>query len=657
MVRLLHRVLLVLCLHAGLLAASPVHAAEKVILVLDASGSMWGQIAGKPKIQIAREVIDGILKDWKADNEIGLIAYGHRKKGDCSDIETLVPVGKLNNQAFSKAVNDLNPRGKTPLSDAVRKAAETLKYTEEKATVILVSDGKETCNADPCAVAAELEKAGVDFTAHVVGFDVSEKQGLSQLQCLASNTGGEFFAAKDAAALQDALKTAVKKVEEPPKIDPKAPVNVRLYTTLSAGGKPVGGSWFKVWREDKDQFGKAKRVQVESGGYSAERTFKLAPGAYIATATLGDASAEAPIIIEPGKALEQELNLNAGYLKLITVLSPGNKPVGGSWFKVWREDKDQFGKPKRVQISSGGYSAERTFTVPAGTYVATATLGDAAAEIPVTVEAGKGVEQEINLNAGYLKLITVLSPGNKPVGGSWFKVYREDKDQFGKPKRVQISSGGYSAERTFTVPAGTYVATATLGDAAAEIPVTVDAGKGVEQEINLNAGSLKLISVLSPGSKPADGSWFKVFREDKDEFGKPKRVQISSGGYSAERTFTVPAGSYIAAVTLGDARGETPVTVTAGKDTQQEVNLDAGLLKIVANVGGSWFKVYREDKDEFGKPKRVQVSSGGYSAERSFTVPSGEYLVEVTNKDQVGTAKVKVTAGQAVTTEVSLKKP
>ena len=157
---------------------------EKAILVLDGSGSMWGQISGKHKIEIARDVIGQVLSDIPATRELGLVAYGHNRKGDCTDIEELVPVGDQRDQ-IRNAVNSLNPRGKTPLSDAVVFAAEKLKYQEEVATVILVSDGIETCEADPCAVGRALEEAGVNFTAHVVGFDVSEPEAIAQLQCLA----------------------------------------------------------------------------------------------------------------------------------------------------------------------------------------------------------------------------------------------------------------------------------------------------------------------------------------------------------------------------------------------------------------------------------------------------------------------------------------
>ncbi len=408
------RLFFALYVSVSLLGAFPVFAGEKVILVLDASGSMWGRIQGKPKIQIAREVIGNILKDWKPENEIGLIAYGHRKKGDCSDIQTLVPVGKLDKSAFMKAVNGLNPKGKTPLSDAVRQAAEQLKYTEDKATVILVSDGRETCNADPCALAKDLEKKGIDFTVHVVGFDVSDKQGLEQLRCMAKNTGGEFFAAANAKALRDALVTAVKKVEEK-KPDPNAKRNVHLYTVLKAGGPKVGGAWFYVYK-DAD----GKRVQVASSGYGSERSFKLAPGDYVAMAKLGDARAEVPFKVEPGKDVDQEINLKAGRTRLYSVLKAGGKPVGGAWFYVYREEPGEFGKPKRVQVSTGGYGSERTFTVPAGKYIAVAKLGDAAGEAPLTVKAGEAVEQEINLNAGRVRLVSVLTPGGKPRGAPGF---------------------------------------------------------------------------------------------------------------------------------------------------------------------------------------------------------------------------------------------
>ena len=120
------------------------------MLILDASGSMWGQIKGKTKIEIAREVIGDLLQNWDTSMPLGLSTYGHRRKGDCNDIETLIPVGQADPKSIIKAIHAISPKGKTPLSEAVRRAAEELRYSEERATVILISDGVETCNADPC---------------------------------------------------------------------------------------------------------------------------------------------------------------------------------------------------------------------------------------------------------------------------------------------------------------------------------------------------------------------------------------------------------------------------------------------------------------------------------------------------------------------------
>ncbi len=179
---------------------------SRAILVLDASGSMWGQIDGKAKITIAQEVIGDLLQSLPAEQELGLTVYGHRRKGDCSDIETMILPGGDTRNAIMMAVSAITPKGKTPLSAAVIQAAEALKYTEERATVILVSDGRETCELDPCQVGRNLEKAGIDFTAHVIGFDISSAKDRAELQCLAEETGGTFRTASNADELGEALQ-------------------------------------------------------------------------------------------------------------------------------------------------------------------------------------------------------------------------------------------------------------------------------------------------------------------------------------------------------------------------------------------------------------------------------------------------------------------
>ncbi len=76
---------------------SPAYAQNKTMIVLDGSGSMWGRIDGKPKLEIAREVLRGVLPGVPQSTELGLIAYGHREKGNCADIEMIVPPAQATN--------------------------------------------------------------------------------------------------------------------------------------------------------------------------------------------------------------------------------------------------------------------------------------------------------------------------------------------------------------------------------------------------------------------------------------------------------------------------------------------------------------------------------------------------------------------------------
>lgn len=245
---------------------------DSSILVLDGSGSMWGQIGGIAKISIAQDVVAGLLSDLPADQSLGLTVYGHRRKGDCNDIETLVMPGTDTRDAIGAAVKSVKPKGRTPMTDAVIAAAEALRYTEEKATVILVSDGIETCAPDPCAAARTLEETGVDFTVHVVGFDVKDPEALAQMQCLADETGGTFRSASSANELTEALTTVVQDPEP-------VPVTVSLEARLDGVTGPlVEGSF--LWDLSgpdggilNNAEGNPVSQQVQPGDYKVRATW------------------------------------------------------------------------------------------------------------------------------------------------------------------------------------------------------------------------------------------------------------------------------------------------------------------------------------------------------------------------------------------------
>src|SRR6056297_905578 len=123
------------------------------MIVLDGSGSMWGQIDGTAKIEIARDAIGRMLADWPEGRALGLMAYGHRREGDCEDIETLLSPGSLDRGALDAALGKITPRGKTPVGASVRAAAGTV---GEDGSVVVVTDGLENCGADLCALGEDL---------------------------------------------------------------------------------------------------------------------------------------------------------------------------------------------------------------------------------------------------------------------------------------------------------------------------------------------------------------------------------------------------------------------------------------------------------------------------------------------------------------------
>ena len=212
------------------------------MIIMDGSGSMWGQIDGKSKMSIARTALRDLVDGLPSSAYTGLMAYGHRRKGDCSDIEILQSPAPGAKAEIIGAVDAITPTGKTPLSAAVKLAAEQMKYKQDRATVILITDGIETCDIDPCALGDTLEEQGIDFTTHIVGFGLSKREGR-QVACLATATGGQYIEAANAGELSDAMEQVAEAVEEPP----EEPIGTAQATLTVPKSVPMGTSFEVRW--------------------------------------------------------------------------------------------------------------------------------------------------------------------------------------------------------------------------------------------------------------------------------------------------------------------------------------------------------------------------------------------------------------------------
>jgi Ca-activated chloride channel family protein len=525
------------------------NAADRVIVILDASGSMWGQIDGKPKLEIARQSLKTVLQSVPGDEEIGFMAYGHRQKGSCDDIELIVPPQAGTAGAISTAADNLKFLGKTPLSAAVRQAAEALKYTEDKAKVILITDGLETCNADPCQLGKELEAAGVDFTADVVGFGLTAEEGR-QVACLAENTGGKYIQASDENALRDALAETVAPAPAPAPEPAPAPAPAKVEynliprTVLTEGGEaPKIDVYYEVFKVDAAG-GKGKRVDGSYNDYK----ISLEPGDYVVTSLSGYAKAEQKVTVSADKVSEPVFNLNAGTLILRARPAPDAEIDGNAQIII-----DYPGEGE----SSANYGQVKT-VVPAGDTRITIKLGAGETSETLQVAAGQTIDRDFIVGVGKAQADAFYTDGGDKVDSgdlSW-RIFKAAKKLDGSREQVTY---GYGPASKFDLPAGDYVAAVDMQAATAEQPFSIAVGEFKNINVTLNAG---VLAIDAPG---ADG--YRIFEAKKDLQGERKQVTY---GYGEKFQTTMVAGDYVVVTdfTSDKADSETPFTVKAGERTE-----------------------------------------------------------------------------------------
>ncbi|WP_284163278.1 VWA domain-containing protein [Frigidibacter sp. SD6-1] len=538
-------------LFALLLMPTLAQADGRSIIVLDGSGSMWGQIDGRAKLEIAREALGTVLAGIDPATELGLMAYGHREKGNCGDIELIVPPAPGTAAAITEAANNLNFLGKTPLSDAVRQAAAELHSTEEKATVILITDGIETCNADPCALGTELEASGVDFTAHVVGFGLTKEEGR-EVACLAENTGGRYIEAKDAGSLTEALKTAVAEPPPAPAPEPEpepAPLaeNFDPKAVLIEGGEEpelVKDGYFDLRLVGAD--GALSEQVITIYGRSKGT---VPPGTYRMETHLHDAVVTQDVTVTPEGMTEPTVILDAGILKLtLKATAEGEVEKDAYWEVRGPED-----------VGESGYG-QTEWVFPAGEYALKAQFGAAEVNETIVIEAGQTLTREVILGTG-LAVVDALYSGDLMVeGGDHFvEIFEAKKDIDGNRKSVAYT---YGAGAQFNLPAGDYVAVVGLGAAKAETPFAIKVGERSDVKVDLNAG---VLAVTAPGAE-----YIEVFEARTDINGNRKSLHYA---YGEAINVAIPAGDVIVLTRKGETELETPAVVKPGERTETAVSL------------------------------------------------------------------------------------
>ncbi len=264
----------------GLIAISPPatsasSAPSRVLFVLDASGSMWAKVENRIKMDVAKSVLSDLINELPTTSAVGLQIYGHRRKGDCNDIEMLLPAPS-NRPLLLQAISRVSPRGKTPIAGAMTQAADQVLSIEDSTSIVLISDGAESCGGDPCQQVERLRAGGIAVRVHVVGFDVAGKE-RAQLQCIAKAGGGKYYTASNAQELKTALTSVKKEVMAPvPSIAPLQTVNAVQATEVVMINFPPNVSLSLIRSDDPSR---ATRISNRASA-STERPYRLDPGSY-----------------------------------------------------------------------------------------------------------------------------------------------------------------------------------------------------------------------------------------------------------------------------------------------------------------------------------------------------------------------------------------
>jgi Ca-activated chloride channel homolog len=148
---------------------------SRILFVFDGSQSMLSKWETGLKINVARNLLIEMIDSLSyLDNvEMALRVYGHQfpvPPQRCDDTKLEVPFAKENASQIKQKLKFINPKGTTPIAHSLELAARDFPECDMcRNIIILITDGIESCDGDPCAVSRALQKEGIILKPFVVG--------------------------------------------------------------------------------------------------------------------------------------------------------------------------------------------------------------------------------------------------------------------------------------------------------------------------------------------------------------------------------------------------------------------------------------------------------------------------------------------------------
>ena len=616
------------------------------MLVIDGSGSMWGRFEAdkRAKIDVVRDLLRSKI-EAAGGHALGLTSFGHRRKSDCSDVEVIADPGS-DAAAVLDPLAKLNPRGKGPLVAGLREAVAAL-GKGRPASLIVIGDGVDNCQQDACAAAGDIAKDAPGVAVHMIAIGV-EPEDAPRLSCVAKATGGTFHEVQDSVGLALAIDATtslamqVPAATPPPAtakdksiLPPPAPTDAALQASvaLAAGGTPVALPVH--WRIYKSG---GSDVLAESDGPTV--TARLDPGSYDIEAEASRIRVKQTVSVEAGRASTIILPLNAARL---SVTAKADK-LTSSALPVITIEPVVNGKaePQNAIIGRRGAATQ---IVAAGNYTVTVTDGAARQHKPVTLAAGADTVLDFALGTGRVELSAGLRDDGGAIEDVTFSISEDDPDSPDGRRQVARSR---SPTALFTLPAGTYYASARSGDGEVRERIAVGAGDVIKRALILPLVAVKVSALI--GTQPATATHGIVYRVtsldgDRREIARSVRPDM---------TLALLPGRYRIAAHL-DAhhlKVAEEISIEAGKSALVVLKFDAGEVSLKPAAGqmtGSG-EAYWEIIDSNGKPVWRSMA-----AEATALLAPGRYTVHLDVRDKRTEAAFEVRTGDRKVVQIGQK--
>lgn len=147
----------------------------RILFVFDASQSMSGTWESDEKINIARQILVDIVDSLENIEhvEMALRVYGHQSPvppQDCSDTKLEVPFSPNSASRIRQKLRFITPKGTTPIASSLGKSVKDFPECDNcRNIIVLITDGIEACDGDPCEVSKELQTKGIVLKPFVIG--------------------------------------------------------------------------------------------------------------------------------------------------------------------------------------------------------------------------------------------------------------------------------------------------------------------------------------------------------------------------------------------------------------------------------------------------------------------------------------------------------